>query len=101
MSIVPIEPPSPAGHVTVMPTEVLRALAPQSAGLVVDVTAGSGGHSLAILDAFPELRVLAFDPAITLHASGTGFDGMSSASGAWASVAANVVPSSRPVLVPP
>jgi 16S rRNA (cytosine1402-N4)-methyltransferase len=48
-------------HVTVMAGEVLEALDPQRGGVFVDVTAGGGGHSAAILAASPNVRVVAFD----------------------------------------
>ncbi|MFZ5894370.1 MAG: 16S rRNA (cytosine(1402)-N(4))-methyltransferase RsmH [Myxococcota bacterium] len=47
-------------HVTVMPEEVVRSFAGTS-GLVIDATAGGGGHSHALLSRYPELRLLAFD----------------------------------------
>lgn len=48
-------------HVTVMAGEVVRALEPERGGLYVDVTAGGGGHSAAILSASQSARVIAFD----------------------------------------
>jgi 16S rRNA (cytosine1402-N4)-methyltransferase len=48
-------------HVTVMPSEVLGALAPRDGGLYLDVTAGGGGHAAAILGAAASARVVAFD----------------------------------------
>jgi 16S rRNA (cytosine1402-N4)-methyltransferase len=48
-------------HVTVMAGEVLEALDPMRGGVFVDVTAGGGGHSAAILAAAPHVRVIAFD----------------------------------------
>ena len=48
-------------HVTVMALEVVRSLAPQPGGTYIDMTAGGGGHSAAILDACREARVIAFD----------------------------------------
>jgi 16S rRNA (cytosine1402-N4)-methyltransferase len=48
-------------HVTVMAPEVLRALEPERGGVYLDVTAGGGGHSAAILSAAPNARVVAFD----------------------------------------
>ena len=48
-------------HVTVMALEVVRSLAPQPGGTYIDVTAGGGGHSAAILAACREARVIAFD----------------------------------------
>ena len=47
-------------HVTVMPDEVVQAFA-GTTGLVIDATAGGGGHSHALLSRYPELRLLAFD----------------------------------------
>lgn len=44
-----------------MPDEVVRALAPSAGGVYVDVTAGGGGHSAAILSACSQARVVAFD----------------------------------------
>jgi 16S rRNA (cytosine1402-N4)-methyltransferase len=61
MSVVPIEPNPPAGHVTVMPAEVVSSLRPGSGKLYVDFTAGGGGHCVAILEACPSARVIAFD----------------------------------------
>lgn len=48
-------------HSSVLVQEVLDALAPVEGGLVVDVTAGWGGHSEALLDAHPDRRVISFD----------------------------------------
>ncbi len=48
-------------HVTVMAGEVLEALEPARGGVFLDVTAGGGGHSAAILAAGPHARVIAFD----------------------------------------
>lgn len=48
-------------HLSVMPKEVLAALAPRPGDLFLDVTAGLGGHSQALLEAAPEVRVIAFD----------------------------------------
>jgi 16S rRNA (cytosine1402-N4)-methyltransferase len=61
MSVVPIEPPLPPGHVSVMPREVARALLPGDDELFLDFTAGGGGHSLAILETSSSARVIAFD----------------------------------------
>lgn len=47
-------------HESVMPGEVTRAFSDR-AGVVVDATAGAGGHSAALLESNPMLRVLAFD----------------------------------------
>lgn len=48
-------------HVTVMAAEVVRALAPERGGVYLDVTAGGGGHSAAILRTAQNARVIAFD----------------------------------------
>ncbi|MCA9595119.1 MAG: 16S rRNA (cytosine(1402)-N(4))-methyltransferase RsmH [Myxococcales bacterium] len=48
-------------HVTVMPHEVLTALAPERGGVYLDLTAGGGGHSAVILAASATARVVAFD----------------------------------------
>ncbi|HEY6560678.1 MAG TPA: 16S rRNA (cytosine(1402)-N(4))-methyltransferase RsmH [Polyangiaceae bacterium] len=60
MPAFPLEPSS-FTHVTVMPAEVVQALNPQPGGVYVDATAGGGGHSLALLEACPSARVIAFD----------------------------------------
>ena len=54
------EPPQ-YRHVTVMADEVLAALAVDRGGVFLDVTAGGGGHSRAILEASESARVIAFD----------------------------------------
>ena len=48
-------------HVPVMLPEVLAAFRPLGDGVLVDATAGGGGHSRALLEALPELRLFAFD----------------------------------------
>lgn len=48
-------------HVSVMPREVLEALGPRRGDIFLDATAGSGGHSEALLEASSEVRVIAFD----------------------------------------
>jgi 16S rRNA (cytosine1402-N4)-methyltransferase len=48
-------------HVPVMVREVVEFFAPAADGLVVDATFGGGGHSLALLAAYPNLRVLGLD----------------------------------------
>jgi 16S rRNA (cytosine1402-N4)-methyltransferase len=53
------DPPS-FSHVSVMVGEIVRAFAGVD-GVIVDVTAGGGGHSSALLEAVPERRVLCFD----------------------------------------
>lgn len=48
-------------HVPVMLQEVLAAFAPVASGLVVDATVGLGGHSEALLETYPSLRLLGID----------------------------------------
>ena len=48
-------------HEPVMVREVVELFAPCADGLVVDATFGGGGHSLALLAAYPSLRVLGLD----------------------------------------
>jgi 16S rRNA (cytosine1402-N4)-methyltransferase len=51
----------PFTHTPVMLAEVLAAFSELTSGVIVDVTAGGGGHSGALLRALPGVRVLAFD----------------------------------------
>lgn len=48
-------------HRTVMRDEVVEALRSVPSGLCVDVTAGYGGHTEALLRAYPGISVIAFD----------------------------------------
>jgi 16S rRNA (cytosine1402-N4)-methyltransferase len=48
-------------HVPVMLPEVLAAFRPLGRGIFVDATVGGGGHSRALLEALPELRLFGFD----------------------------------------
>jgi 16S rRNA (cytosine1402-N4)-methyltransferase len=48
-------------HLSVMTEEVLGALAPERGGVYIDLTAGGGGHSAAILARAANARVIAFD----------------------------------------
>jgi 16S rRNA (cytosine1402-N4)-methyltransferase len=52
---------SSTGHLSVMPKEVLEYLDIQAGELVIDGTAGEGGHSYEILKHAPKARVLALD----------------------------------------
>jgi len=56
-----IEELSPMQHTSVMVSEVLEALSPASGGVVLDATLGAGGHTEALLSAFPELQVIGVD----------------------------------------
>ncbi len=55
----PTDPP--AYHTPVMVGEVMELLAPVERGVLVDATFGGGGHTRAILETLPEIRVLALD----------------------------------------
>ena len=48
-------------HFPVLRDEILELIAPGLSGTVIDCTLGFGGHSLAILEGFPECRILALD----------------------------------------
>jgi 16S rRNA (cytosine1402-N4)-methyltransferase len=48
-------------HAPVLLAEVVELFAPVPPGVVVDATVGGGGHSEAILDAHPHLRVVGLD----------------------------------------
>ena len=48
-------------HVTVLMDEVVAAIAPKPGGIYLDLTAGGGGHSAALLEASPETRLIALD----------------------------------------
>jgi 16S rRNA (cytosine1402-N4)-methyltransferase len=48
-------------HATVMREEVVRAIAPRPGGIYVDATLGGGGHVVALLEAEPKARIVAFD----------------------------------------
>jgi 16S rRNA (cytosine1402-N4)-methyltransferase len=51
----------PFAHATVLRREVVEALAASPGRLAVDATAGGGGHSEALLEALPSLRLVALD----------------------------------------
>ena len=59
----------PETHTSVMVDEVLKGLDVQPGELVLDATAGQGGHSFAILKSQPKAKILALDAdagAVTL-----------------------------------
>lgn len=59
-------------HVPVLLPEVMAVLAPTGPGLAVDGTFGAGGYSRALLDADPELRLIAIDRDACAIAAGAG-----------------------------
>jgi 16S rRNA (cytosine1402-N4)-methyltransferase len=72
-SLMPVNsPPSSdaARHVPVMLSEVLATLAPEAGEAFIDGTFGGGGYTRAILDAAPDIRVLAIDRDQTAIAAG-------------------------------
>jgi 16S rRNA (cytosine1402-N4)-methyltransferase len=48
-------------HVSVMPNEMTQAVSPRPGAVFVDATLGAGGHTLALLTACSDIRVIAFD----------------------------------------
>jgi 16S rRNA (cytosine1402-N4)-methyltransferase len=48
-------------HIPVLRDEVVAAFAPVPPGVVVDATVGGGGHSEAVLQAYPHLQVVGLD----------------------------------------
>ncbi len=51
----------PEIHTPVLREEMTSLLSPRSAGLLVDVTLGLGGHSLSLLEACPDCALLGID----------------------------------------
>ncbi len=58
---VQLESPPVFEHITVLLREVTEVFASVSAGWVVDVTLGGGGHTEALLKTYPHLKVLGCD----------------------------------------
>ena len=57
-------------HIPVLRDEVVAAFAPVPAGVLVDATVGGGGHSAALLAAYPGLHVVGLDrDAVALGAA--------------------------------
>jgi 16S rRNA (cytosine1402-N4)-methyltransferase len=48
-------------HLPVMAREVVELLSQVPGGMIVDCTVGGGGHSIALLDARPDVRLLGLD----------------------------------------
>lgn len=60
--ITSMNPASPAWHQPVMSAEVMRHLNPRAGAVIVDATAGTGGHSFAIAPhVLPTGRLIALD----------------------------------------
>lgn len=57
----PRGPLEPTCHVPVLPEQVLEVLAPERGGFFVDATVGGAGHAELLLEASPEVRLLAVD----------------------------------------
>lgn len=53
--------PDPPYHIPVLAATVASLLQPPAGGVVVDATFGGGGHTRALLAAFPSLRVIGID----------------------------------------
>jgi 16S rRNA (cytosine1402-N4)-methyltransferase len=54
-------PGARAYHVPVLAAEVVDIFRPLERGTIVDATFGGGGHSLALLDALPDVEIIAID----------------------------------------
>jgi 16S rRNA (cytosine1402-N4)-methyltransferase len=48
-------------HVPVLEREIVELFASLPAGVVIDATLGGGGHSVALLEAAPQLRIIGID----------------------------------------
>jgi len=57
----PRKPVGPTSHQPVLLDEVIEALQPKRGGWFVDATVGGGGHAEALLEAGPDVRLIAID----------------------------------------
>lgn len=57
----PRRPVGPTSHQPVLLDEVIEALQPERGGWFVDATVGGGGHAEALLEAGPDVRLIAID----------------------------------------
>jgi 16S rRNA (cytosine1402-N4)-methyltransferase len=57
----PRRPVGPTSHQPVLLDEVIKALQPERGGWFVDATVGGGGHAEALLEAGPDVRLIAID----------------------------------------
>ncbi|MAW61088.1 MAG: 16S rRNA (cytosine(1402)-N(4))-methyltransferase [Planctomycetes bacterium] len=57
----PRRPVGPTSHTPVLLDEVIEVLQPERGGWFVDATVGGGGHAEALLEAGPDVRLIAID----------------------------------------
>jgi 16S rRNA (cytosine1402-N4)-methyltransferase len=61
MNMPNVEPPPDFRHLTVLRKETVSGLELRRGGVCVDLTLGGGGHTEAVLEAYPAARVIGFD----------------------------------------
>jgi 16S rRNA (cytosine1402-N4)-methyltransferase len=61
MPALELPPSETPVHVSVMKDEIVQALAPLNGGLLLDLTAGAGGHSEALLEVCDNSQLIAVD----------------------------------------